>query len=590
MKTKLTRLLGALALLALSTLNSMPRRNRVKAGQRLALRPAHFAITLALLSTLNSPLSTALAQGTAFTYQGRLNSGGTVAGGSYDVKFTLYATNQTGLALAGPVTNTAVGVTNGLFTTIVAFGPGVFTGGSNWLEIAVSTNAANAFSTLAPRQQLTPVPYAITAENVSGTVAASSISGTILLAQLPAGLVTNNEAGLNLTGSFTGNGANVTNVNAVALNGLNATNFWQTSGNAGTRAGNNYLGTADNQPVELHVNGGRALRLEPGGASALVGSGIPTGAPNVMGGSPVNFVAAGVVGAVIAGGGATNYNGLASTNSVSADLSFLGGGSGNSIQFSAIDSVLGGGAANSIQTNAQTSFLGGGTGNAIQLNASASVLVGGAGNSIHPNALYAFLGGGDGNINGGISAVIGGGFINSITSGGNYSVIGGGSQNSAGGIGSFIGGGGFDGTTYSGNANSGNATVIGGGLGNLIASGGNNSVIGGGTQNTIQASATNSMIGGGGGNLIASGGKYSVIGGGSQNSVGGIGSFIGGGGYDGTSFSGNNIYGNAAVIGGGWGNSIQSGADYSFLGGGLVNSISGGGKLRSRRRQPEFHY
>jgi len=38
---------------------------------------------------------------------------------------------------------------------------------------------------------------------------------------------------------------------------------WLTSGNAGTTAGSNFLGTTDNQPLELHVNNTRALRLEP---------------------------------------------------------------------------------------------------------------------------------------------------------------------------------------------------------------------------------------------------------------------------------------------------------------------------------------
>src|ERR1039458_7465706 len=80
------------------------------------------------------------AQGTAFTYQGRLNSSGSPANGSYDLAFTLYTTNTTGIAWAGPVTNTAVAVSNGLFTTLVDFGPGAFIGRSNWLEFAVSTN------------------------------------------------------------------------------------------------------------------------------------------------------------------------------------------------------------------------------------------------------------------------------------------------------------------------------------------------------------------------------------------------------------------------------------------------------------------
>ncbi|HUA66627.1 MAG TPA: hypothetical protein VME24_12315, partial [Alphaproteobacteria bacterium] len=113
--------------------------------------------------------STAMAQGTAFTYQGLLNSGGAPANGNYDIQFTLFATNVTGTAIAGPVTNTAVPVANGLFTTTVNFG-NVFTGGSNWLQIAVSTNGANAFSNVTPRQFLSPVPYAITAENVSGAL------------------------------------------------------------------------------------------------------------------------------------------------------------------------------------------------------------------------------------------------------------------------------------------------------------------------------------------------------------------------------------------------------------------------------------
>jgi hypothetical protein len=37
---------------------------------------------LALVSTINSPLSTLHAQGTAFTYQGRLNAGENPANGS----------------------------------------------------------------------------------------------------------------------------------------------------------------------------------------------------------------------------------------------------------------------------------------------------------------------------------------------------------------------------------------------------------------------------------------------------------------------------------------------------------------------------
>jgi hypothetical protein len=45
------------------------------------------------------------AQGTAFTYQGRLNGGGAAANGSFDLQFSLYDTNLNANLLAGPVTN-----------------------------------------------------------------------------------------------------------------------------------------------------------------------------------------------------------------------------------------------------------------------------------------------------------------------------------------------------------------------------------------------------------------------------------------------------------------------------------------------------
>ena len=50
------------------------------------------AALLALLSTLNSQLSTLRAQGTAFTYQGLLTENGTPVTGIYEFRFRLYAT------------------------------------------------------------------------------------------------------------------------------------------------------------------------------------------------------------------------------------------------------------------------------------------------------------------------------------------------------------------------------------------------------------------------------------------------------------------------------------------------------------------
>ena len=111
-------------------------------------------------------------------YQGQLQNNGSPASGTYNLTFTLFNTNTSGVPVAGPVTNNAVVVTNGLFTVLIDFGPGVFTGETNWLEIGVETNGVSTFTTLAPRQQLTPVPYAIYAESASG------LSGTLSASQL----------------------------------------------------------------------------------------------------------------------------------------------------------------------------------------------------------------------------------------------------------------------------------------------------------------------------------------------------------------------------------------------------------------------
>src|SRR5580765_888843 len=114
------------------------------------------------LSTINPQLSTAFAQGTAFTYQGRLNDSTNAAKGPYDLRCILY-TAEIGGSQRGPIlTNTATLVNNGLFTATLDFGS-VFDCASYWLEIAVRMNCDRAFTTLIPRQQLTSTPYAIRA-------------------------------------------------------------------------------------------------------------------------------------------------------------------------------------------------------------------------------------------------------------------------------------------------------------------------------------------------------------------------------------------------------------------------------------------
>jgi len=170
--------------------------------------------------TLLAGLHQVIAQGTAFTYQGQLNANGMPANGSYDLTFTLYTNSSGGAATAGPITNLATAVSNGFFTTTIDFGAAAFTGSSNWLQIGARTNGDPNFSLLTPLQQIMPTPYALYAPNAgvaiaagsAGSVAASNVSGALGLGQLPAALLTNGQTGVNISGTFSGNGGGLTSI------------------------------------------------------------------------------------------------------------------------------------------------------------------------------------------------------------------------------------------------------------------------------------------------------------------------------------------------------------------------------------------
>ena len=157
----------------------------------------------------------AFSQGTAFTYQGRLDRAGSPVTGLYDFTNALYNASSGGAQAGATVTLTAVPVTNGLFTVLLDFG-GVFNGTTYWLQIGVRSNGVGSYAALSPRQELTPTPYAVTAENVNGLVSASQLTGT-----LPSGLLSGaygNAVNLNNAGnSFSGNGAGLTGLNASSL-------------------------------------------------------------------------------------------------------------------------------------------------------------------------------------------------------------------------------------------------------------------------------------------------------------------------------------------------------------------------------------
>ncbi len=181
----------------------------MKTNRRLS-----FALTL--LAALFYLHSSAWAQGTAFTYQGDLTAGGQPANGSFDIAFTLYNAASAGTQVGTAVTNLATGVTNGLFTVTLDFGATPYNGQALWLQIAVSPAGSNTFNALSPLQQLTSVPYAVQSLN-AGT--AANVTGSISLAQLPGVVLTNGETNVSITGTFSGSGSGLTNLNASQLSG-----------------------------------------------------------------------------------------------------------------------------------------------------------------------------------------------------------------------------------------------------------------------------------------------------------------------------------------------------------------------------------
>lgn len=111
------------------------------------------------------PVSTVYAHpplSTSITYQGQLKSAGVPFTGLADVRVELWDDLVGGGREAGPVDFSDVDIDSGLFTITIDFGPGAFDGEARWLEIAVRIPPGSGeYTTLSPRQAVTPAPYAL---------------------------------------------------------------------------------------------------------------------------------------------------------------------------------------------------------------------------------------------------------------------------------------------------------------------------------------------------------------------------------------------------------------------------------------------
>jgi hypothetical protein len=312
------------------------------------------------------------------------------------------------------VTKEDVLVSEGYFTVQLDFGAGVFINEGRWLEAAVRPGGSTGgYTTLSPRQALTPAPYAHYSSS-AGSVPWSGLTG------VPAGFAdgVDNDTqyspgtGLNLSvttfsadtaylqrrvGSYCSAGSSIRVINndgtVTCETDDNSTNFWGLSGTSGTNPLVHYVGTSDNQGLVLRVNATHAFRLEP-----------TTGTPNIVGGDFNNTVTPGVVGATISGGGTSSY-----PNHVTDNYGTVGGGIGNQAG-----------------DNAGTTS-----------DASVATVGGGAYNIASGD--HSAVGGGGYNEASGYISTVGGGLYNEAS--GDISTVGGGGYNIASGVYSTVGGG-----------------------------------------------------------------------------------------------------------------------------------------------------
>lgn len=194
--------------------------------------------TLLAWLALSIPLHTE-PLGNAFNYLGRLSQAGEPARGDYDFRFTLY-TAATGGSIAGtPLSASGLGVTNGVFAVTLDFGPNAFDGQARYLELAVRpTGSPEDPTILAPRQALSPTPYALVAGSVPNRAItqAKLALGAVGADQISSGAI----SGAKLAGGTVG---------PEHLRPGTATAILQADGQSGVASGGLVLSTLDPNPA-----------------------------------------------------------------------------------------------------------------------------------------------------------------------------------------------------------------------------------------------------------------------------------------------------------------------------------------------------
>jgi hypothetical protein len=196
--------------------------------------------SVALAVFLAAGAAPALAQGNAITYQGQLKADGSAVNSPTDLRFSLFNAATGGTQVGFIVTQNAVDVADGLFTTPIDFGVNPYTSNQNlFLQIEVRNPAGSgSFVPMGSRQALTPAPFSLATRGLNvdagGNISLSRSANRFLnVAQEPQ----------NVPG-----GSNGKSLTLAAGSAANANSFASLGGNLILQAGSGFNATQPNVP------------------------------------------------------------------------------------------------------------------------------------------------------------------------------------------------------------------------------------------------------------------------------------------------------------------------------------------------------
>ena len=115
------------------------------------------AVAATVLAFLLAATS-AFAQTSSVTYQGRLTDGGAAANGNYDLQFAVFDSLSGGTQIGSTQTLNTVAVSNGVFTVSLDFGASSFPGANRFLEISARPSGAGSRRRGRRRWSRSPTP------------------------------------------------------------------------------------------------------------------------------------------------------------------------------------------------------------------------------------------------------------------------------------------------------------------------------------------------------------------------------------------------------------------------------------------------